>query len=583
MSSANNAPSGRWIKLKKDYIPGLGDTVDLTLIGGAYDSREAAALNGANKLLWTRFFIGCLMNKDAVLQCNAVPKFRIVDTINRHCMSIQNMQLLNQIGQYNACSPDSEHGFHIEFGHGTLPSIDSVFKKPFVVEMLGSGFEKPSGARYFALRFPRILKVHSDRTFEDAASFGELQVLAERARSVVLEDMAQDEFEWSKRVKLGNGSSQYITNRSQSISSTQSSNAVSSGMKDQPNTGFAYPSPDNHKGPSQSTRETHVQTDIPIYVDRNVSPDTLFVDTESQGNLLRSNDNLTQRDWSRRKEPVSSDSAGTNSKDQEADLSMPISSISNPPNAASSSLSSKPTQEPRPSRQATNLPTAQAPPKQQTKSIKSPLTTIPILYTPQEPTNKSIPTSTHQLPNLTSEPSIFLQNLQYPQIPTSHRTPHTPSHQQQTAPSIGILFTNPSHHPLGPTLLTLIKALSQKLQAAPATYPRSGKIVVLAPDFLAFSTGPADVRFCLRSTWENIGREFFYACVSWSASAGAARSCELAAGGGGSEVPPTPVNGGPLRRVQSTGCEGRCCDGLFKVSVGFDRRVLRCLGELRST
>ncbi|PKY03779.1 DNA ligase/mRNA capping enzyme, partial [Aspergillus campestris IBT 28561] len=220
MSSTNHAPSGRWIKLKKDYIPGLGDTVDLALIGGAYDSCEAAALNGANKLLWTRFFIGCLLNKDAVLQCNAVPKFRIVDTINRHCMSIQNMQLLNQLGEYSACSPESGHGFNIEFGHDTLPSMDSVFRKPFVVEMLGSGFEKPSGARYFALRFPRILKVHSDRTFEDAASFGELQVLAERARSLVLEDMAQDESEWSKRVKIGNGSAQYITNRSQSTSSS---------------------------------------------------------------------------------------------------------------------------------------------------------------------------------------------------------------------------------------------------------------------------------------------------------------------------------------------------------------------------
>ncbi|PLB42238.1 ATP dependent DNA ligase domain protein [Aspergillus candidus] len=563
MSSTNHAPSGRWIKLKKDYIPGLGDTVDLALVGGAYDAHEAAALDSANKVLWTRFFIGCLTNKDAVLQWNAVPKFRIVDTINRHCMSIQNMHLLNQLGEYSACSPESGHGFNIESGHGTLPSMDSVFRKPFVVEMLGSGFEKPSGARYFALRFPRILKVHSDRTFEDAASFGELQVLAERARSLVLEDMAQDESEWSKRLKLGNGSTQYITNRSQSTSSSQSSHAVSFRVGQHSNTGIAHPSPDNHKRPSQSTRETHVQTgNIPIYVDGNVSPDTSFVDTESQGHLLKSNVNLTQRDWSRRKESVSAGSPGAKTKDHEAEVSRAIPSTPKLTHAPSPSSPLKPMQEPSQSRQTKKPPTAQTLPKKQTKPIKSPLTTIPILYTPQDPTNKILPPNNHHhFPNLTSNPSVFFQNLESAQIPAPHPTPTSPPNQ----PSTGILLTNPCpQNPLGPTLFTLIKALSHKVRTAPPAYPRSGKIFVLAPDFLAFSTGPADARFCLRSTWENIGREFFYACVSWSTGAGKNHSCLLAAGGVGSE---------------STECEGSCCAGLFKVSVGFDRRALGCLGD----
>lgn len=40
-----NNSFGRWIKLKKDYIPGLGDTVDLLLVGACYNAQDAAALS----------------------------------------------------------------------------------------------------------------------------------------------------------------------------------------------------------------------------------------------------------------------------------------------------------------------------------------------------------------------------------------------------------------------------------------------------------------------------------------------------------------------------------------------------------
>ncbi|KAE8154205.1 DNA ligase/mRNA capping enzyme [Aspergillus avenaceus] len=176
------------IKLKKDYIPGLGDTVDLTILAGRHDSRAATEATQIKNLHWTHFFVACLTNKEAVVQRHSTPRFRVVDVLTRHSMSAKNMQILNQFGQYTACAVASA-GFEIEYGRGNIPALDVVFKSPFIVEMLGSGFEKPSGAAYFTLRFPRIVKIHWDRSFRDAASFTELQVLAGDARAVQVDSL----------------------------------------------------------------------------------------------------------------------------------------------------------------------------------------------------------------------------------------------------------------------------------------------------------------------------------------------------------------------------------------------------------
>lgn len=40
----------QWQKMKRDYIPGLGDTVDLVLLGASWDAQRGRELNG------TRFF-----------------------------------------------------------------------------------------------------------------------------------------------------------------------------------------------------------------------------------------------------------------------------------------------------------------------------------------------------------------------------------------------------------------------------------------------------------------------------------------------------------------------------------------------
>lgn len=235
----------RWIKLKKDYIPGLGDTADFALIGARYESRDAAALKHIRNLSWTHFYIGCLENKSAVKQFSARPKFRIVDVIGRQSLNATDMQVLNHWGQFYACDPDYNSTFEIHTIHTELSNMDVVFKTPFVVEVLGSGFDKLSNTQYFTLRFPRVLKIHWDRTYEETISFSELQDLAEKARSVSAEELSQEDAFWSERIKAVDGKSDYIVDKSQSSATTspRSTSTMLSPQSGQKTVGSNVPPP----------------------------------------------------------------------------------------------------------------------------------------------------------------------------------------------------------------------------------------------------------------------------------------------------------------------------------------------------
>jgi DNA ligase-4 len=68
--SFNGADS--FIKLKKDYIPGLGDTADFAIVRGHRNAKDEQEIS-IRKLWWTSFYIGCLVNKDEVCCFNAKP------------------------------------------------------------------------------------------------------------------------------------------------------------------------------------------------------------------------------------------------------------------------------------------------------------------------------------------------------------------------------------------------------------------------------------------------------------------------------------------------------------------------------
>ncbi|KAL9599898.1 MAG: hypothetical protein Q9219_003531 [cf. Caloplaca sp. 3 TL-2023] len=181
--TSRGLPAHCWIKLKKDYIPGLGDTLDFAVVGAGYNATRAAQLHNP-ALKWTHFHIACLKNKEYVSKRQAKPSFVVTSALE---VNLDMAKHLNQHGQYYAVPFGSltsyQDPFEINIAEG-VPKMDVIFRKPFVFDVVGAGFEKEPNRDFFTLRFPRAVKIHSDRDWRDCTSFSELQNLARIARTV---------------------------------------------------------------------------------------------------------------------------------------------------------------------------------------------------------------------------------------------------------------------------------------------------------------------------------------------------------------------------------------------------------------
>ncbi|RAH78077.1 hypothetical protein BO86DRAFT_412681 [Aspergillus japonicus CBS 114.51] len=569
-SNHENNTFGRWIKLKKDYIPGLGDTVDLAIIGARYNPRDATALHQVRKLLWTEFYIGCLTNKDAVAHSNIPPRFKVVDVLDRNGMSLKNMQILNQFGEFHACNAESDHGLLLHYGTNVASRMEVVFKTPFIVEILGSGFEKPSNAGYFALRFPRITKIHWDRALEDATSYAELQQLAEDARAVPTDDMDEERSEWCKRVKLGTGSAHHVSNeRSGSISSSQCST-----LRSGTDTTAAIPSSDPPNMPSSASKSleraatlmkspkfptaSNSRT-IPIYREGSVDSAQPAADNPARQSPLTNNDNLSahtcrQRRYANRNpdyghgdkpNPQSRQPGLVTSQADTDSLSTGQCSSSATPPQISSYPKTDDNRPPKPSQPLASL-----------------LLNIPIYITPT-PSNHTTP----QQHNPPSNPEHHTQPLAAFLDILLTATPKTTT----PSPRLGLVLLIGSESTLGHLLFDLSKRITRALQTRSTTHPPTGKIFVLDQSFLNLDISPDDARLGLRHTWESIGRRYFYACVKWDL------------GGTGERISHFGLHTSPMychRRAAEGRGRGIHRDVDVKATISFNRRELLPLSEL---
>ncbi|CAG7946693.1 unnamed protein product [Penicillium nalgiovense] len=511
---------GRWIKLKKDYIPGLGDTLDLALVGASYNTRDAPDLGQIKGLKWTHFFVACLLNPHHVKERGDLPRFRIIDVINRHCMSIQNMQTLNQIGDFHARQPENFEYFHIEYGHQALPLATTLFKQPFIVEMLGSGFEKPSGARYSTLRFPRILKIHSDRMLEECTSFHELLLSAEHARAVPADELEERE-KWSRRLKAANGLNQYIM-RSPSpeatCSDTDEETHSSSSQVPQATT-TSEESPMDARPLMEALREDSIRKgshDNPynnyplsplVHVDETKPPTQNDETPAVENSVLVDNENLSSRQHSSQKE-------GKITSQKSSGFLRPVRTTS-----LISAHEHHSQQSHEPQGRLPGKPLVPTSSKHKRKmSPQSPLTTIPI-WTPETslgsftfPKIDEKSNDDHEYCDLDG----FVQFLCSDESASSLRQSNPYAASQGTG--FGIVLFDPKATQLGKEMHRLATTLSSFVHTGTSPLPSIGSIFFLGSSMLEHDPRPGDLRFCLRDTWTGIGRDHFYGCLYWSLS-----------------------------------------------------------------
>jgi DNA ligase-4 len=159
-----------FIKLKKDYLGDMGgerDLGDFAVIGASFDA-QVAPKSDLKPLHWTHFHLGCCTNKTAVQRNHAKPRFKIVATLSLDKYiskpDVKYMNIQGYVRQAALRKGTLSDTFDVEHSKGYDCRMTMAFKKPFVAEILGGGFEKLQNETFEMLRHPRVKKLHNDRT-----------------------------------------------------------------------------------------------------------------------------------------------------------------------------------------------------------------------------------------------------------------------------------------------------------------------------------------------------------------------------------------------------------------------------------
>jgi DNA ligase-1 len=159
-----------WIKLKKDYIAGLSDTLDLVLIGGFYGRGKRARLYGA-------FLLGAYdSEKDQISSvCKVGTGFSDDDLVELTSQSDQlitdkpNPRVFSELVPDRWFSP--EVIFEVQGAELTLSPTHTCGRGMVVKSDPSTGI---------ALRFPRFVRVRPDKGMEDATAVNEIVELFRR-------------------------------------------------------------------------------------------------------------------------------------------------------------------------------------------------------------------------------------------------------------------------------------------------------------------------------------------------------------------------------------------------------------------
>ncbi|KAI8620056.1 hypothetical protein BC830DRAFT_1101043 [Chytriomyces sp. MP71] len=166
-----------WMKLKKDYIEGFGDTADFVVIGGSYKHDQTKYLgitrNDYPDLL-NSFYVACLVNTTDA--SNNPPKFRQIFEFSAGFSR-------NSLIQFNQSTSPVRHETTSTLSYtlkSSYPKPQFYFDPPLAVELKGGGFERRNGR--WGLRGPRYLRTCGpDKGWWSCVTYPDFCAMGERS------------------------------------------------------------------------------------------------------------------------------------------------------------------------------------------------------------------------------------------------------------------------------------------------------------------------------------------------------------------------------------------------------------------
>ncbi|KAH7038137.1 uncharacterized protein B0I36DRAFT_75939 [Microdochium trichocladiopsis] len=184
--------SRNWLKIKKDYLAGVGDSLDLVVLGAYYGKGKRTSVYGA-------FLLACYNNKTDTYEtvCNIGTGFseQVLEDLHKQLSEIT----IDRPKPFYSHSSGGQHQPDVWFEPRYVWEVKTadLTLSPRYKAGAKEGVD-PSGEKGISLRFPRFIKIRDDKKPDEATSSRQVAEMYRKQEAVTKNKgpSADDDFEY---------------------------------------------------------------------------------------------------------------------------------------------------------------------------------------------------------------------------------------------------------------------------------------------------------------------------------------------------------------------------------------------------